>query len=205
MIDVRGVALALHPPGEGVSDGIRSSGDFYEPAILDYLRDNHRVQGVIVDAGAFIGNHTLYFATFLDYERIVAFEPVPANYDLLVANVGHLPGVDTHPIALSARAGTLRMDPNPANMGASLVTEGGSIEVPAVSLDSLELTGVTLIKLDVEDHEELVLEGARRTIAMDHPLILMEDWTFGTRRPDGYELEFAWPEAFTYLYAWRNE
>lgn len=200
MIELRGVPMNLHPEGEGVSDGIRRSGDFYESAILDYLARCHPAQRVIVDAGANIGNHALYFATFLVHERIHAFEPIPANYALLFANLAPFRTVTPWPLALSSTRRTLRMADNPGNMGACLVSESGEIEVPAVTLDSLGFRGVTLLKLDVENHEADVLAGARETIARDHPLILIEDWSFGEQRPEGYELEMAWPEAFTYLY-----
>lgn len=196
----RGIPLALHPEGEGLSDGIRRSGDFYESAILDYLAAHHPVQRVVVDAGANIGNHALYFAAFLAHERIHAFEPIPANYTLLSANVAAFPTVTPWPLALSSARGKLRMADNPGNMGACLVSAEGTIEVPAVTLDSLGFRDVTLLKLDVENHEAAVLDGARETIEREHPLILIEDWSFGDHRPQGYELEMAWPDAFTYLY-----
>lgn len=203
-VDLRGVRLALHPEGEGVSDGIRRSGDFYEAEILDYLRDTYPEHRVIVDAGANVGNHTVYFATFLTHDRIYAFEPVPANYALLRQNVGPMPTVRTYQIALSDGDGSLRMEPNPANMGACLVDAVGAIEVGAITLDTLELRNVTLLKLDVENHEAAVLRGAARTIARCHPLILTEDWSYGeiARLLPEYALEKAWPEAFTYLYRW---
>lgn len=204
VVDLRGMRLALYPEGEGVSDGIRRSGDFYEAVILDYLRDQHPVQRTIVDAGANVGNHTAYFATFLVHDRIHAFEPVPANYALLRQNVGSMPTVRTYQIALSDQSGPLRMEPNPANMGACRVDVVGTIEVGAITLDSLDLRNVTLLKIDVEDHEAQVIAGAHDTIARDHPLILMEDWSFGgsAKLLPGYELEQAWPERFTYLYRW---
>jgi FkbM family methyltransferase len=205
-VELRGVRLRLHPEGEGVSDGIRRSGDFYEAAILDYVRNRHLGQRVIVDAGANVGNHTAYFARFLAHDRIHAFEPIAANYALLCENVAAFATVTTHQVALSDGPRVLRMEPNPANMGACLVTDEGSLEVDAVALDSLGLSNVTLVKVDVENHEATLLLGAAETIARDHPLILIEDWTYGgiAEMLPGYEMEMAWPDAFTYLYRWAS-
>ncbi|MFP3423286.1 FkbM family methyltransferase, partial [Bacillus sp. SIMBA_161] len=42
------------------------------------------------------------------------------------------------------------------------------------SLDSIDTKNVRFIKIDVEGTELDVLDGARRTIARDRPLLLME-------------------------------
>jgi len=204
VVELRGVPLALHPEGEGVSDGIRRTGDFYEAEILDYVRDVYPAHRTIVDAGAFIGNHSAYFASFLPHERIHAFEPVPANFALLAVNVARFPTVIPHALALSNHERILHMRPRVANMGASRVTRHGPIEVLAVALDDLDLGTVTLLKVDVENHESLLLSGAKRTIRRDHPLILIEDWTYGkgSKWLPGYELVRGWDERFTYLYRW---
>lgn len=206
MIELRGIPLALHEEGEGVSDGIRRDGDFYEAEILDFVRDLYPAHRTIVDAGAFIGNHAVYFASFMLHERIHAFEPIPANFGLLVVNTAPFPTVTTHALALSNEEGMLRMRPRPHNMGASRVTKKGPIEVPAVALDDLDLGVVTLLKIDVENHEKRLLEGARHTIARDHPLILIEDWSYGkgAKMLPGYQLVKGWEERFTYLYRWAS-
>ncbi len=41
-------------------------------------------------------------------------------------------------------------------------------------LDSLGLKNVSLIKIDVENYEDPVLEGARKTITENRPVILIE-------------------------------
>ena len=51
------------------------------------------------------------------------------------------------------------------------------IDVPVNTLDSFELTDINFIKIDVEGHEQQVLEGSIKTITEnDYPKILFESW-----------------------------
>lgn len=201
---VRGIPLALHPVGDYVSDEIRRTGDFYEAEVLDEVA-RHVEGGVLIDAGAMIGNHTAYLAAFVPHYAIHAFEPWPANIALLRRNVAAFPTVTVHPQALSDHEWRLRMASEP-NLGHSRVTEDGAVEVEAVTLDSFGYIDVTLLKIDVESHEPQLLAGAADTIARCHPLILIEDWTgkYGELLPD-YRVIAEWGQVRqTYLYAWAS-
>ena len=48
------------------------------------------------------------------------------------------------------------------------------MEVPVRTLDSFGLTSVGFIKIDVEGHELAVLQGACKTIALSHPILMVE-------------------------------
>jgi len=132
-----------------------------------------------VDAGANIGYMTALMALRAGPQgRVLAFEPHPALVHLLQANLarlGTLAGaVETHAVALSDRSGEAELL-EPAgfeqNEGlASLSPQGNSAEskslrVKTVRLDeALGQRHVTLLKLDVEGHEEAVLRGAAAAI-----------------------------------------
>lgn len=170
-------ALSLHGPGDYVSDEIRRTGRFFEETILVELVRRLRTPGIIVDAGAHIGNHTAFFAEYLPHLAIHAFEPWPANLDVLRRNVKRFASVVVHAIALSDRSGLLHLAEDP-NLGHVRVVEGGGYAVDAAPLDAIGLPqGVTLLKVDVEGHEPEVLAGAAQTIERDRPQILIEDWT----------------------------
>jgi hypothetical protein len=47
-------------------------------------------------------------------------------------------------------------------------------EIKCIAVDSLGLTRLDFIKIDVEGMEEEVLAGARKTIAACHPVLLIE-------------------------------
>lgn len=204
---VRGVPLELHPPGDYVSDTVRLSGDFYEAAILDEVWRRlwpTPPGGVIVDAGAMIGNHTVAWAISLPDMDVHAFEPSPANLPLLLRNAEPWANVHVHPMALSDREQLLQLEVDATNHGHTRAAAGGSLEVAAMPLDAFGLEDVRLLKLDVEGHEPQVLEGAAGTLELWHPLVVLEDWR---GRPDallpGYQLVAEWERAHqTFLYEW---
>jgi FkbM family methyltransferase len=192
--------MILHPSPDYVSDVIRETGDFYEAAILDYLRRTFHREGVIVDVGAMIGNHALYFATFLPNVVVHAFEPLSANLTLLRTNVAGL-DVTVHPLALSDHDGTARLSvPDKNNRGHALLGDDGEV-VQVRPLDAYAFQDVSLIKVDVEGHEAQVLAGAWETIVRCQPWLLVEDW-FGPHPPAGYRLQRGWEsthQAFLYV------
>jgi len=204
VIKIRGIEMNLYPR-ERVSDDIRRNKDFFEASILDYIRDNYSNQKTIVDAGANIGNHTLYFANFLKFDSIHCFEPIEQNYKILESNARD-PKIKLYKQALSSEKKTLMMQLGGRNMGSSMISDKGDIAVEAITLDSLNLEDVTLMKIDVEKHEPELLEGAKKTIARCHPLILIEDDTgeYGKLLP-GYQREMYWSKNRTYLYKWNPE
>lgn len=197
--NVRGIEINLHED-EAVSNHIRRHKDFFEETVLDYVRDHYQTQKTIVDVGANIGNHTLYFANFLKYQNIVCFEPIRENFKLLETNTAY-PNIKLHQLALSNQKGTVKMELNTRNMGACKVSPTG-FPVQATTLDSFNFQNLTLLKIDVERHEPQMLEGARETIKRCHPLILIEDdkHTYEKLLP-GYQVEMYWDRYKTYLYS----
>ena len=87
--------LYLHPEGEALSDAIARDSDYFEKEILDYMAEHYPQQDVILDIGANIGNHTVYFSQYLENSAVIAFEPVFENYSLLNYNTRNLPNVLT--------------------------------------------------------------------------------------------------------------
>lgn len=200
---LRGVSFELYEH-EAVCDTIRREGDFYEAAILDALRARHPAQRVIVDAGANIGNHAAYWSAFVPHEAILAFEPEPENFALLVRNLAHDPSAFCYRAALSDRAGTTRMVIDTQNRGRTRIVEDGPLEVRCFRLDALGLDGVTLLKIDVEGHQAPVLGGAIETLERCRPTVLVEDEDGSAGRVLaglGYRHLAEWPGA-NHLWEW---
>lgn len=206
MVLLRGrVELEIHPTTEGISNHIRREQDFYEDEILDYLADNYYLQGIILDVGANIGNHTVYFNEYMPCDRVIAIEPVLKNFEILQINTSTR-NIVRYFGAASDHFGTLKMLINEANMGTSKVSDEGECPVPCFPIDSLFFdTYISLIKIDVEYYEPQVLEGAKETIALHKPLILIEDWDaqYASLLPKYKQVKF-WEKYRTYLYEWNE-
>ncbi len=123
----------------------------------------------LLDIGANIGTYSVLAAGVTGC-RVVAMEPVPDTYALLVSNLRRnslLSLAEPMNVAASDRAGTVRMthgeDSTNHVLGAA---EAGGIEVPTARLDDLvTVNGPAFMKLDVEGHEQHVLAGATRLLA----------------------------------------
>jgi FkbM family methyltransferase len=149
----------------------------------------------VIDVGANIGTHTVFFASKVGPGgRVVAVEPQRIVFQTLCANValnGHL-GVHARHAAAGARQGVLRVPPVSYAVagnygGVSLAGDqpSGGETVPVVTLDALvdqladeladDASRCKVLKIDVEGMELAVLDGARGLIARAAPLIYLEN------------------------------
>lgn len=141
------------------------------------------------DVGGNIGFFTVLLARFVGTTgRVFAFEPMPDNLHVLARNVelNRLANVQVVPRAVSSAPATLCMEAAERYDSTYAVTSragddaapGTTIEVEGVSLDAFVLDeghpAPDLIKIDVEGHEEHVLEGMRALAGAYGPLILCE-------------------------------
>jgi FkbM family methyltransferase len=157
---------------EFISSNILNDKKFYEVQMLDQIAQHYPKHGTIVDAGANIGNHTVYFENYLSANKIISFEPCKANYEKLCSNIKK-PSTIAYNLALSNKFGKCSIVRNEANnSGTGTVTDGNEVDV--VTLDYFNIQDLTLLKIDVEGHELNVLQGAIETIKRCKPLIFME-------------------------------
>ena len=138
---------------------------------------------VVVEVGANIGAHTINIAKLVGPKGMVlAFEPQRIIFQILCANVmlNDLLNVRTYHAAVGREAGVLKVPPLDYAAennfgGVSLQDAIAGEDVPLISLDSLKLPALHLLKVDVEGMEEEVLSGARRIIAQHRPLMYVEN------------------------------
>lgn len=209
-VNLRGIPFFLHDDKDDLSNAIAGNRDFWEADILDYIKDNYPTHNTILDIGANVGNHSVYFANFLEYKCIMAFEPEGTNYGLLAINMAQYKNIGLARMAVSNHTGKVGFQKHNTNYGAHAVNEDNpDIEeyVNCVSIDRIALSHVTLMKIDVEFHEPQVIEGATDTIIRCHPLILIEDVNVEYHRslyPLGYKIEKDWTHHSTYLWKWEG-
>jgi len=128
--------------------------------------------GVVVDAGAYIGDHTV--AYLKKASRVLAFEPNPVAHRCLCHNC---PDSVNYNMALGRESSMLWWVPVRPNYGASYLSPRcahGALPVPVETLDSFRLPRLDFLKADVEGHEVALLHGAEQTIARCRPAICVE-------------------------------
>ncbi len=137
----------------------------------------------VVDAGANIGAHTVYFCRAVGPQgRVHAFEPQRVIFQALCANLAlnSLQNGFAHHAALGEAEGRITVDtPDYArenNFGGMALGEWSEgEEVALTTVDHLELAACHFIKIDVEGMEQAVLRGARRTIDRHRPVLYVEN------------------------------
>lgn len=157
-------------------------GEYSEGEIELFRRIVGRGQSV-VEVGANIGAHTLFFARQVGSAgAVLAFEPQRVVFQTLCANLAlnSVAHVDCRQQAVGAAAGEVVVPPidyhREGNFGGLAL--GGHTQgerVPLVVLDALDLDRCDLLKLDVEGMEQEALEGATATLSRLKPVLYVEN------------------------------
>ncbi|TIX88823.1 FkbM family methyltransferase [Rhizobium sp. P44RR-XXIV] len=205
------VRFHLPNPNDHIQRIILQSGAFYERAMLEDVGSALPEDAFVIDVGANIGNHTLFFSAVLG-ARTISFEPNAEALNILQANVnlnGLQDRVEIKPIALGAEAGMGDIiEEAPTKLGMARVKLAADGRVPVARLDDIvQDRRVDLIKIDVEGMEVDVLRGAVGTIARCKPRLLVEAATAealrgveAVLRPLGYRKIKVYNETPTYLF-----
>jgi FkbM family methyltransferase len=156
----------------------------YEKDLLDALKDflspldKQYLNWDVLDVGANIGNHSVYFSKM--FKRVLAFEPNPSVFALLAFNASYADNIEAHNYGLGAAKGTLELFEDPLNISASSTVHKNEalppVEIDIRQLDELNLPfdDLGLMKIDVEGMEASVLKGGQKTIGRWKPIVLFE-------------------------------
>ncbi|MBO0892897.1 MAG: FkbM family methyltransferase [Acidimicrobiales bacterium] len=159
-----------------LGDLLARTGRPYEEVILRLVNSLTSPGDHIVDVGAHLGNHSVYWA--LSGRRVSAFEPNPPVAEILERNVranGLAQSVTISPLALGARGGAGRLVIGDAhNLGEVSVEPDDHGPVEVARLDDLDLDQFSILKVDVEGHEAEVLAGATATLERHRPYVVAE-------------------------------
>lgn len=182
---VRGLASGYRicvSPAENLGYLFGTAEPHLQKAIKEYVASGDTVY----DIGANLGYVSLALAKRVGpHGRVIAFEPVPENSDLLRKNieVNQLKNVQVFDCAASDHSGktVIRIVKNLST--ASLVwhkndPSATELEIRTEAIDHLVAAGdlgpPKFVKIDVEGAEGQVLQGMRRTIASAKPVLFVE-------------------------------
>ena len=178
--------------GEIVANEIFYSGIFgnYEGETLRlWYEISKEVNGLILDIGAYSGIYSLVAASANKQSSIIAFEPHPNNFDLLCKNIriNGFSNITSDNRAISNKTGKVVFynEGRGYRPGLSLInhpyieTESSSISCAAISFkEYLESNHkeqiLSLVKLDIERAELMVLRDGIEKIQKDQTIIFCE-------------------------------
>jgi FkbM family methyltransferase len=161
----------------------------WEPAETDLFIRTIRPGDTVVDAGANVGYYTIIASRLVGPAgRVYAFEPDPANFELLRRNVelNGLTNVVLEPKALSDLKGAIKLFLAPENKGDHRIYQPKGESRPSVDVEAVRLDDyfkglgrrVDVVKSDTQGAEGLILEGMTGLLEgrSDGPTIFMEFW-----------------------------
>lgn len=158
--------------------------------IFQYLKSKNLMRDAALDIGANYGLISLNLAKH--YKNVFCFEPHPVVLEILKFNIEQNNAHKTikiFDVGLSSQEDELALlDHKAHNIGGSTF-EGKNVKtdpsiikkyvckvLPLDAIPEVRAQKIGLIKIDAEEHELHVLQGAKQTIQENMPVILMEDW-----------------------------
>lgn len=163
--------------GDHIENLLKKTHKFYEIDLLKYIEsiEKYLPEGEIIDAGANIGNHTIFLAEFVR-APVTAFEPNPAVLPLLKGNVSNNKiNARVVELGLGSARGYGKVEiVDQTNIGNTRLAVGDG-DTPISTLDNeCRDKQIALIKIDVEGMEIEVLRGAIETLKRCTPHLFLE-------------------------------
>lgn len=170
---------------------ILASFSFYEIALLRKIKPMIIGMNHILDVGANIGNHSLYFSKICNINKINCFEPMPINFEILKKNIeiNKCKGIQLHSLALGSEEGLCSIaEFKSLNYGATSFVNDKNGLFNVKTLDSLSYDSIDFVKIDVEGKHVEFLNGALETLSQNKPLIFIELRKSKNEFQSGYEI-----------------
>ena len=195
--------IALLKDDQCICRFIRESGRLdHDQNMLPLLKEFIKNGDVVLDIGAFIGDHTIYYSKLVgDNGSVIAFEPNRDSFFCLEHNLKAYKNVELINSAIGKEYGFVRTVDVLGNIGMNFLIPDNLGGIVIYSLNQMEIDRIDFIKIDVEGFELDVLIGGKETINKFKPTMLIEinDATLirqGISRND----IFAWLTENNYIY-----
>lgn len=158
----------------------------YEKQDADIFFDLFKEDAIFFDIGSHVGFYSIVAAKKNPNSKIYSFEPIPDTFNLLKTNIflNELNNVYPFNVGLLDESKILHFFFNPTvsvNASARNLLKNADVkEIPVkvIKLDEFfnarKMTGLDIIKCDVEGGEFLVFKGGIKTIAKYKPIIFTE-------------------------------
>lgn len=164
--------MVYNSPGH-VREIEKNQGQFFEIHMLNAISKLSYRPGICLDIGANVGNHTVFFSRFCNFDEVWAYEPHKGSFEILKGNVARNceRTVRLFNCAVGAKKERRKIHKNKEHPSWSkLGPERGTTKVLPITTH----LKVSLMKIDVEDFEFQVIEGAYDVIARELPELFIE-------------------------------
>ncbi|MEM4488681.1 MAG: FkbM family methyltransferase [Desulfurococcaceae archaeon] len=164
----------------------------FEPKTITFLRSVVDNDKIVIDIGAHIGLHAIHLAK--KAKLVICLEPEPNNYRLLKINVkmNKLDNIIVLPIAASNKDDYVILYLSERSSGAhtleysrsNLIQSRKNLRVLSRKVDTLleqlGIRNVDIVKIDVEGHEEKVIEGMIELLKRGYPKVFVVETMKGS-------------------------
>jgi len=153
----------------------------FESGLIEWCKQFCRKDKTFLDIGAHTGSYALSLAPYC--KSVYAFEPQKMTYYALCGGVAlsNINNIECLNIGLGSdeQVGSMTLNIVSNDGGGSSIHNNTDVlareEIQIDMLDNWNISNISFIKLDVEDNEQYVLEGAKQTIIKsEYPPILFE-------------------------------
>jgi len=180
-----GSKFELHPSNAGLSEELIMFGA-HEPVATGVYSRHLSVGDHVLDVGSNIGFWLLLASQQVgDRGRVLGFEPVPSNYDILQRNIKRSgrKNIEIRPWALGSESGNALFYQSEVPNWGSLMSDSrllptGSFSVSVKTLDLIlrefPTFRPTAMRMDVEGAELMVLKGAQGLLKRFRPTLFIE-------------------------------
>jgi FkbM family methyltransferase len=194
IINSNGVKYILFESPDFITHIVNVTGQFEIELVAATEKAIQGKTGIVLDIGANLGTYTIPLAARNPHLEIISFEPQQAIYYQLCGNIAlnSLENVTAYNIAVGDKEETIELampdytkedniggfSLDPFVKSKTPTTVGKVRPVDVITIDSMNLDFVQMIKIDVEGLEINVLKGAHETIVRSgYPPIIFEAWT----------------------------
>ena len=154
----------------------------FESRLIEWCKQYCQKDKIVLDIGAHTGSYALSLAPYC--EKVYAFEPQKMTYYALCGGVAlsNMNNIECLNIGLGSTEQVGNMTLNIVSNdggGSSVHNDNSNVlateEIKIDALDNLGISNISFIKMDVEDNEQYVLDGAKETLKKsNYPPILFE-------------------------------
>jgi FkbM family methyltransferase len=181
MYKINSLWYSSEPPDGWFSVRLQEQVDIhYQQRYRYYIFNNIPRKRTMIDIGANIGIFARPTAEL--FERVICFEPVFKNFEVLQKNLENYDNVELHNLGLGDKDQIVTFELQTLKCGHTKQVEefvpNPEFEKHTgelTTLDRFDFQSVDWIKIDVEGFENAVLEGSRDTIQRNRPWLLLED------------------------------